>query len=174
TKTGKSSGDIIESELSCKYKGHLTLAGQRGTRSDYELLLAESREEVRRRATDKILSRHSADGIERDVPLTPATLKRGAAFLLNATLEDDSLFLTFDGLQRVPGTSRLGDFHYAPVLFTEGRQVRKPQRALLHVYALLLSRLQGRLPASGIVWHGDECRPTRVRLNSDPHKAVRL
>ena len=39
--------DIIESFLNCKYKGHLKLAGQQGTRSDYELLLAESRDAVR-------------------------------------------------------------------------------------------------------------------------------
>jgi hypothetical protein len=27
--------DVIESYLNCKYKGHLKLAGQQGTRSDY-------------------------------------------------------------------------------------------------------------------------------------------
>jgi hypothetical protein len=27
--------DIIESYLNCKYKGHLKLAGQQGTQSDY-------------------------------------------------------------------------------------------------------------------------------------------
>jgi predicted RecB family nuclease len=172
--TDRITRNIIESYLSCKYKAHLTLAGQRGTRSDYELLLAESREVVRRRATDKILGRYSADGIERDVRLTPTALKRGVTFFLNSSLEDDSLNLAFDGLQRVPGTSRLGDFHYAPVLFAVGRQVCKAQRALLDVYALLLSRLQGRLPANGMVWHGDECRETRVQLSSDPHKADRL
>ena len=163
--------DFIESYLSCKYKGYLTVAGHRGTRSDYERFLAESREKVTRTAIHKILGGHSAGGIERDVRLTPATLKRGAAFLLNVSVEDESIFLAFDGLQRVPGNSGLGDFHYIPVLFTEGRQIRKPQRALLDVYALLLSRVQGRLPASGIVWHGDECLATRVRLNADPHKA---
>src|SRR5262249_35388091 len=110
----------------------------------------------------------------RDVPLTPTVLKRGAAFLLNATLEDDSHSLRFDGLARVPGASRLGDYHYVPVLFTEGRQVRRPQRALLDVYALLLSRLPGRLPARGLIWPGEECRATRVRLSTDPQKVDRL
>jgi predicted RecB family nuclease len=166
--------DVLASYLHCKVKGHLKLAGQQGTRSDYELLLAESRDEVARRATDKILARHSKEEVERDVGLTQAALKRGAAFLLNATLEDEHVSLAFDGLQRVPGPSKLGDFHYVPVLFSEGRQVRKQQRARLDVYGLLLSRLQGRAPGSGIIWHGKECRSTRVRLNPDPRKAQRL
>jgi predicted RecB family nuclease len=166
--------DIIESSLNCKYKGHLKLAGQQGTRSDYELLLAESRDAVRRRAIDKILARHPKEVVEQNVVLTPAVLKKGAAFLVNATLEDEHVSLAFDGLKRVPGPSKLGDFHYVPVLFSEARQVRKQQRALLDVYGLFISRLQGRAPGSGIIWHGKECRATRVRLNPDPRKSERL
>jgi predicted RecB family nuclease len=166
--------DLVESYLNCKYKAHLKLAGQQGTRSEYELLLAQSQGEVRRRATDKILARHPAEEVERDVVLTPVALKRGAAFLLNATLEDEHVSLAFDGLKRVPGPSKLGDFHYVPVLFFDGRQVRAQQRALLDVYALLLSRLQGRAPGSGVIWHGQECRAARVQLKADPRKAERL
>src|SRR5262249_19227390 len=106
--------------------------------------------------------------------LTTAALKRGAAFILNATLEDEHVSLTCDGLQRAPGSSKLGDFHYVPVLFSEGQQVRKQQRAQLDVYGLLISRLQGRASGSGIIWHGQECRSTRVRLNPDLRKAERL
>jgi predicted RecB family nuclease len=165
--------DIVEAYLSCKYKGYLKLAGQQGNRSDYESLLAESRDVVRQRAIDKIIARHSEKEVERDLALTPAALKRGAAILINVTLEEECVSLTFDGLQRVPGPSKLGDFHYVPVLFCEGRQVRKQQRALLDVYGLLIARLQGRAPGSGIIWHGQECRSTRVRLGHDPRKAER-
>jgi predicted RecB family nuclease len=166
--------EIIDSYLNCKYKGHLKLAGEEGTRTDYELLLTDSRDEVRRRATDKILVQHQQAAVERDLIITPAALKRGTAFLLNATMEDEQVSLAFDGLMRVPGASNLGDFHYIPVLFIEGRKVRKQQRALLDVYALLLSRLQGRAPASGLIWHGQECRTARVQLKADPRKTERL
>jgi predicted RecB family nuclease len=158
--------EIVESYLNCKYKGHLKLASQQGTRSDYELLLAESRSELGRRAIDRILACHEEEEVARDVVFTTSTLKHGAAFILNATLEDDHVSLAFDGLQRVPGASKLGDFHYIPVLFSESRQVRKGQRALLNVYGVLLSRLQGRPPGSGIIWHGKECRATRTRVRS--------
>ena len=79
----------------------------------------------------------------RDIPLTAAALRAGPSFVLDATLEDDVLSLRFDGLKRVDGPSKLGDFHYVPVLFHEGRKVGKEQRLLLELYGLLLSRIQG-------------------------------
>jgi predicted RecB family nuclease len=172
--TTKITRDIIESYLNCKYKGHLKLAEQQGSRSEYELLLAESRDVVRRLAIDKIVAHHPDEVIEQNIVITPAVLKRGAAFLLNVTLEDEHVSLAFDGLKRLPGHSKLGDFYYVPVLFFENRQVRKPQRELLDVYGLLISRLQGRSSGSGIIWLGKECRATRVRLNPDPRKSERL
>lgn len=46
--TPKITRDIIESYLNCKYEGHLKLVGQRGIQSDYGILLAASRDAVRR------------------------------------------------------------------------------------------------------------------------------
>jgi predicted RecB family nuclease len=165
---------IIESFLNCKYKAYLELAGEHRIRSDYALLLDESREEARRLAIDKILAHHSGDRVERDVVLSQPVLKRGAAFILNATLEDVHRVLVFDGLKRVPGPSKLGNFHYVPVLFSSGREVRKQHRWLLEVYGMILGQVQGRVPENGIVWQGNKCRATRIRLNTDPRKAERL
>ena len=94
--------------------------------------------------------------------------------MLNATLEDDLLSLSFDGLKRVDGPSKLGDFQYVPMLFHEGQKIGKEQRLLLEIYGLLLSRVQGQIPSSGIIWHGKECRTTKVRLNGDLRKTERL
>ena len=37
--------EILESYLNCKLKGHLKLKGEQGTKSDYEMLMAEVRVE---------------------------------------------------------------------------------------------------------------------------------
>ena len=97
--------DVIESYLNCKYKAYLKLARQPGTKSDYELLLAELRCEVRLGATEQIAQHHQR--IERNLSLSSAILRRGAPFLLDALLEDDQVSLVFDGLKRVDGPSRL-------------------------------------------------------------------
>src|SRR5262249_36382521 len=139
-----------------------------------EALLLANRQEVRQQAIGKILSKHPEDEVARDICMTAAALRVGPSFVLDAALEDDMLSLRFDGLKKVDGPSKLGDFHYLPILFHEGRKVVKQQRLLLELYGLLLSRLQGRMPSSGIIWHGKECRTTRVRLNADLRRTERL
>jgi predicted RecB family nuclease len=170
----KITSDVLESYLHCKFKGHLTLAGQHGTKCDFEVMLTELRAEVRLKAIDAIIARHPADQVARNIPLTTAGLKQGPQYILDGTLADDALALHFDGLKRAEGASKLGDFHYVPVLFHEGRQVRKEQRLLLEVYGQHLASLQGKAPAYGIVWHGRDCRVSKVRLNTDHRKSEQV
>src|SRR5262249_48477694 len=150
--------EILEAYLYCKTKAHLKVAGQQADKSDYEVLLASKRDEVRRQAIDKILAKHPEEQVARDISLTAEELRTGPPYVLDAILEDDLVSLRFDGLKKVDGPSKLGDFHYVPMLFHEGRKIGKEQRLLLELYGLLLSQIQGRLPAIGAVWHGPECR----------------
>ena len=158
--------DVLESRLRCKFKAHLKLAGVKGSKSDYEAIQLRLREEVRQMGVEKILAKHAEDKVARSVPLTDTTLRAGCSFLLDANLEEDDLSLIFDGVKKVDGATKLGDFHYVPMLFHEKRKVGKEERRLLEVYALLLARIQGKVPAYGIVWHGSDGKATTVRLNS--------
>jgi predicted RecB family nuclease len=167
---GKITREVLESYLHCKTKAHLKLAGQQGIVSDYEALLLAKRQEVRRQAIAKLLAKHPEAEVARGIPLTVAALQSGPPFVLDATLEDDLLCLGFDGLKRVDGASKLGEFYYVPMLFHEGQKVGNEQRLLLELYALLLSQVQGRLPAYSVVWHGRECKATKIRLNPDMRK----
>ena len=170
----KITSEVLESYLRCKFKGHLKLAGRQSTKCYFEAMLTELRAGVRLKAIEAILARHPGDQIARNVPLTTAGLRRGPRYILDGTFEDDSVSLHLDGLKRAEGASKLGDFHYLPVLFHEGRQVKKEQKLLLEVYGVILSGIQGRAPAHGVVWHGRECRATRVKLNPDHRKAEQV
>jgi predicted RecB family nuclease len=170
----KITSDVLESYLHCKFKGHLKLAGQEGTKCDFEAMIMELRAEVRLKAIDAILARHPGDQVARSTPLTTAGLKRGPQYILDGTFEDDVLALQFDGLKRVAGESKLGDFHYVPVLFHENRRIKKQQKLLLEFYGMILSNIQGRVPAYGVVWHGRDCKATRVKLNHDHEKAEQV
>jgi predicted RecB family nuclease len=166
--------DVLESRLHCKFKAHLKLMGEQASKSDYETLQLTLREEVKSRAVEKLLAKHPDSEGARNVPLTETTLRAGPSFVLDAILEDDDLSLVFDGLKKVEGASKLGDFHYLPVLFHERRKVRKEERRMLEVYGLLLSRIQGKARAYGIVWHGAEGKATKVRLSADMRKTAQL
>src|SRR5262245_31250478 len=95
--------DILESYLHCRYKAFLKVTGQEGVRSNYEALSVSVRDEARLRATETILARHKEGEVARNIVLTAASLKQGPSFILDATLEDDSFSLRFDGLTRVEG-----------------------------------------------------------------------
>src|SRR5438445_129139 len=122
--------DVLESYVFCQYKSYLKLTGQHGAKSDYETLFTTFRSEVRLKAINRIIDQHQEHQVVRNTPLTTAVLKRGPLFVLEPTLEDDLISLSFDGLKRVPGPSKLEEFLYIPMLFHEGHQVRKEQRLL--------------------------------------------
>src|SRR5689334_7587815 len=159
--------DVLNGYLSCKYKAYLQLSGQHGIKSDYEATLVELRQEVRLKAIEKIHRQFPEHTLTRNIALTDSALKRGAYFVLDAQLEDNRFSIHFDALKRADGGSDLGDFHYQPVLFYEGHHIRKAQRTLLETLGLLLSRIQGRAPSRGIIYHGSDGTATTVRFSAD-------
>src|SRR4051812_9151692 len=112
--------DVVESFLACKLKGFLRLDGQQGTKSDYEILMREVKDEILQRAGASLIGRHRDEEAMRGLKATPATLGQGAPLILDATVEDDEFSVTFDGLERVDDPSRPGGYHYIPVLVAEG------------------------------------------------------
>jgi predicted RecB family nuclease len=165
--------DVIESYLHCRYKSHLKLAGEQGSPSDYERLMRESRERIRLAGIHKLLVRHKEGEVLRGCIVTPTVLKRGVPLLLDATVEAEEFSLRFDALQRVAGSSRLGNFHYMPVLFHEAEMPAQKLRALLELLGLVLGAVQGRQPGWGVLMHGRYCEVARLRLRPNAEQIRR-
>src|SRR4051794_6057955 len=104
----KSTSDVLEAFLACKFKAHLKEAGQQGIRTDYEALLLSCRDMVRGKAIRTMRERHPEEQIPTSLALTSDALQVGPAFVLDALVEDDLFRLKMDGLKRVPGPSPLG------------------------------------------------------------------
>ena len=169
----KITGEILESYLNCKYKGYLKLIREQGNVSPYELLQKEARNHVQQAATHKLETRYQKSDTAYGVNLTLATLKRGISLLLDVTLEDQKLAVHFDALQKDIGSSRLGDFHYIPVLFHEAKKLNRQHKTLLAIHGCILGDIQGRQPQVGILIHGRECNTTKFKLDSGDKSARR-
>jgi predicted RecB family nuclease len=156
---------VLEGYLNCKLKGYLRLKGETGPRSDFETLMTGLRDKLRGEAYEKMAARPHGSEVLRGVEIDAKTLKRGASLILDATMEDDIWSLHFDGLMRVEGPSRLGGFHYAPILVVEGEKVRRDQKRLLETLGLVIGDLQAKQPAYGIVVRGRGLKVGRVRLS---------
>jgi predicted RecB family nuclease len=168
------STDVLECYLNCQFKAHLKLRGENGVKSDYETMLLAARTELKRMAIEKLLASQPAARIPTEIPVALAALMEGHPLILSATLADNIFSLKYDGLKRVDGASKLGHFHYVPILFHEGHTVRTEQHRVLEVYGLLLSQIQGRQPERGILLHGPTCRSSSIRLDLDLRTTGRL
>jgi predicted RecB family nuclease len=158
--------DIIESYLNCKYKGHLKLNGVNGTPSDYEVMTTAASASSREQALVGLVARFGGEVTCRGTTVTAATLKRGALLLADAHLEDDSMSLGVDALKRADGASILGSHYYVPILYNHGNKVSRRQKLLLAAMGLMLGRVQGLRPITGLVARGPEGRLGKVRLDA--------
>ena len=165
--------DLVESFLACKLKGFLKIDGRQGTKSDYEILISDVREELLQRAGVSLMGRHRDVEVLRALKATPATLGQGAPLILDAVIENVEFSMTIDGMKRVDDPSRPGGYHYIPVLVAEGEKVRKEHRQVLEVCALALGRVQGVEPRYGLLIHGRGCRTTRVHFKGGLVRASR-
>jgi predicted RecB family nuclease len=118
---------------------------------------------------EKLLAGHAEGEVLQGQTVTPAVLRRGLPLLLNGMVDG----VRFDGLQRTAGASRLGDFHYVPILFHENERPTKEQKALLELLGLILGPVQGREPSKGILVHGRDCQVHRVKLGTGVRQARR-
>jgi predicted RecB family nuclease len=157
--------DIVESYLSCKYKGHLKLTQENGTISDYEAMVTAARAASRGQALAWLVVRFGEADTPQVTAVTADLLKEGAPIRLDACLEDEHLSFRFDALKRSDGPSELGDHYYVPVFHSPSGKVGRQQRVLLAVLGLMLGRVQGRRPTTGLVVRGPEGRLGKVLLD---------
>jgi predicted RecB family nuclease len=168
----KITNEVLEAYLNCKYKGHLKLAGESGTPSDYEAMVSAAKATSREEAVAKLVA--PFPDARRGVAITVATLETGTLLLADATLEDDDVSLRFAALKRADGTSKLGDHHYLPVLHVHSDKMGRRERLLLAVLGLALARVQGLRPAAGLVARGPDARLGKVRLDARLYREAEL
>ncbi len=168
-----SANEVWEANLHCRYKAYLRLLGQHGLKCDYETMCRQLRANVEHLASEKLLVQHARGEVLVNVTLTRPLLAQAKPIILDAHLPTPLGLLHFDGLKKVAGASRLGGFHYMPLLFHGGPKAHKEQKAVLELCGLFLPELQGRMPSKGGVYCGKECRLATVRLSTDPGKLRR-
>ena len=157
---------VLESYFACKFKAHLKLLDVQGVASDHLNMIREDNRRFRTAAKQGLKNAHGDRIVPTQVNLTKSLLSVGSPLILEGTFEDEHLHLQFDGIMKMDGESAIGAFHYAPILFHDGRTVRQPQKQLLEIYATVLHALQGRTPRAGIIHHKGGIA-AKVRLSPD-------
>src|SRR6201985_1881661 len=79
--------EVLEAYLNCKTKGHLKLAGEAGTKSDYEVMIEGAVRASREAPLARLVARYGVGDTGGGTPLTDAALKKGPPLLVDALLE---------------------------------------------------------------------------------------
>jgi predicted RecB family nuclease len=166
--------EVVEAHLLCAYKGHLKMAGERGVPSEYELMISECRKRIFTAAVSKLRLRHGGPAPPQGSKLDRALLERRSPLLVDILLETEDLSLRFDALLRVEGESRIGAFHYIPVLVHGNEKVTPGLRLALAIYGLALGTVQGKTPTSGMIIHGRTGACKSVQFGGVHDRAKRL
>lgn len=166
--------ETLESYFKCKYKLYLYSLGEKGVKSDYEELLAESRIHFKQKAIQKILAHSSESEFACNVTLTRQLLRQGTRYIFNGAAREGTLSLFFDGLKKVEGPSKVANFSYIPILISESENIHSEERRLLALYGLVLASIQGRNPHTGLFIHGQQLKTSTIKLNSIDRKIRRV
>lgn len=164
----------LESYFKCKYKSYLYFLGEKGVKSDYEELLAESRLHFKQKVIQKILVHSSKNEVACNVTLTRQLLQQGARYIFNGEAKDGTLSIFFDGLKKVEGPSKAANISYLPILISESENIHSEERRLLALYGLVLASIQGIHPHAGLFIHGQQLKTTTIKLNSTDRKIRRI
>jgi predicted RecB family nuclease len=157
---------VVDALQHCRLKAYLLLHGAEGIQTTYEKLLIEQRVSLRPKALEKIRQEYSETEVADDLKLSVANLRKGAALILNARLENDRYALLFDAIRKIDGPSKLGNCSYEPVMFCDALRALASDRRQLAVRAVLLARVQGTLPSRGVVYLGRDSARASIRLRS--------
>lgn len=136
-------------------------------------MLFEANSQIKRKVIQKILSHSSNAEVACNVAATRQLLLQGFRFIINGTVKKDNLSLSFDGLKKVDGQSKIANFHYVPILISESENIHNNERRLLALYGLVLADVQGRHPRQGLFIHGQQLKTTAIKLNPSDRKPRR-
>jgi hypothetical protein len=154
--------DLLEDHLKCNMKAYQRLHhGQSGHTHDYLAMSAQLDARYRANASQWLTSQSTTGGVSRFDGLRLHNIATADAIILDAVGVANEFETHFHALQRAPGNSHLGPYHYQPIRFCRHPQPNPSVHLLLAFDAFILGHLQGVSPNVGILC----CGPTFKRIN---------
>ncbi len=157
---------LLEDHLNCGSKSYLRLHGQTGPVTDYAILCSRLDARHLANASLWLAAQRAIGGISRLGGSRFEEKVTADAIILDVIGAADGLETHFHAIERVPGDSHLGPFHYRPIRFCRYLQPRSADHLLLAFDAFILGKLQGICPEFGILFCGPTYRRIRVALRT--------
>ncbi|MCH7725365.1 MAG: TM0106 family RecB-like putative nuclease [Planctomycetes bacterium] len=157
--------EILDGFLHCHRKGLLRDGNVDTNQNAYLNLLKTSMASFQAGAK-QLLTNQVEDGDVSIGPSTSSSLSTGRRLILDVRLTAGNYSTIVDALERCPGDSHLGQFHYRPIRLVHGDRVDRADKVLLAFDGLVVGHVQGLWPTYGRIVYGSKLRVSRVRLDS--------
>lgn len=164
----------FEASLHCRYKWYLKINDTIGETSDFERHVAARTAAQRKLLHTHLLTRHREKDLLRGPPVTSRALQRGKLFVLDARIGASGLSATIDAIQKVDGTSALGDYLYHPIQLSYHERPTKVEKLMLAFRSLVVAELQGQIPSHGFLIFGSQLQRQKVTLHAFQRRVRRL
>jgi predicted RecB family nuclease len=152
---------LLEDHLKCHMKAYQRFHGRSGHTHDYIALCSRLDARYHASASQWLASQSTRDGVIHFGGLRLNDITTAGAIILDAVGVADELETRFHALQRAPGNSHLGPYHYRPIRFCRHPQPNWSIRLLLAFDAFILGHIHGVTPDVGVLL----CGPTFKRIN---------
>jgi hypothetical protein len=108
---------LLQDNLNCQSKSYLRLHGQSGQVSDYSALCSRLDARHLASASQWLAAQSMIGGVSRFDGTRLEDKVTADAIVLDAVGATDGLETHFHAIERMPGDSQLGPFHYRPIRF---------------------------------------------------------
>ena len=156
--------DTFVSFLHCNRKAFLRAAGIPGQPTDIETVLLDFGRVYRRQALKAFLAPYREQDVLHDPPRLEVALTNSPQVIVNATAWADGLSSLIQAAEQMKGMDQCETPVYAPVLFVLTETVSHADKMLLAFNALVLSSVQGVLPAIGKIVHGSTYKVLKCKI----------
>ena len=160
--------DLLEAFLQCKYKARLRALGRTGQTAEFEKHRTGQAQAHRAQVQAELFPLFKA-APRPEAPtalLDAATLKQGKTRLQNVRLQSANLAASIDAVELVDLPSDLGCFSYRAIQYVREPNPPVSAKLLLAFRSILLGKVQGMVPSSGIMICGPNLEPRQVKLDA--------
>ncbi|MBM4146967.1 MAG: TM0106 family RecB-like putative nuclease [Nitrospira sp.] len=156
--------EIIDDFLFCKYRAYLKLIGQRGVRSDYELVEEELYVQYKKQFLEDIESYYKSEQIINPVSSLDKRSRLSPSLLINPHVKGDNFLISFDALRIVSHANARKKMQSIPLMITPKEKVTKNEKISLTIKTILLNSVIPKFSETGKIVFGKKLLTSLVRI----------
>jgi len=165
---------IIGSLVNCKYKAFLKSNGEKGKKTEYELMQDELLEEYKKRFISNIKEKYNKNKVLYDFKFEDNKYFRKKYLIVNPKLRTEDYNISFDFLEIIPPKPPNQKRLFIPIMISPKENLSKIEKLILCIKVIILSDVYGINCKFARVIYGGELKTLKFKVEPFLMEARRL